>query len=362
MILLKCFLEDAHFKRIRDPLDQEPAKTLEKIYPENLQQDWFLEFLGQGRELFRIYLVNFWLKLLTLGFYHPWAKARLFRYLYASTRLYDTDFQFHGNGRELFTGWVKALLALILLEGFHQIVAELIRQRGIDSEPGVGGGHEWYFWLDTANIVFYLLLFFLFFMIALVGVRRYRLSRTSWRGIRFRFDGTLVEISKLMIRGWAITLISLGLLYPLHRHRFQEYWVSRTRFGSSRFYYEGRPSELFPIWIRGFLLSLISFGVYSFWLRAGLQRYFWSRTRLEQAQLACNLHGWPLFRESMIYVFFLIFSCGFARPWADERYNRFYLSQFGFVQAPDLEAVIQAASVESGSTGEGVSSLLDLEF
>ena len=117
------------------------------------------------RDRFRIYLVNFWLKLLTLGFYHPWAKARLFRYLYASTRLYDTDFQFHGNGRELFTGWVKALLALILLEGFHQVLAELIRQRGIDSEPGVGGGHEWYFWLDTANLVFYLLLFFLFFMI-----------------------------------------------------------------------------------------------------------------------------------------------------------------------------------------------------
>ncbi len=98
-------------------------------------------------------------------------------------------------------------------------------------------------------------------MIGLVGVCRYRLSRTSWRGIRFRFDGTLVEISKLMIRGWAITLISLGLLYPLHRHRFQEYWVSRTRFGSSRFYYEGTASELFPIWIRGFLQSLISFGV-----------------------------------------------------------------------------------------------------
>ena len=69
----------------------------------------------------------------------------------------------------MFTGWVKALLALILLEGFHQVLAELIRQRGIDSEPGVGGGHEWYFWLDTANLVFYLLLFFLFFMIALVG-------------------------------------------------------------------------------------------------------------------------------------------------------------------------------------------------
>ena len=83
---------------------------------------------------------------------------------------------------------------------------------------------------------------------------------------------------------------------------------------------------------------------------------------MEQAQLACNLNGWPLFRESMIYVFFLIFSCGFARPWADERYNRFYLSQFGFVEAPVLEEVIQVASLESGSTGEGVSSLLDLEF
>ena len=110
-----------------------PQKLLKRFLLKNLQQEWFLEFLGQGRELFRIYLVNFWLKLLTLGFYHPWAKARLFRYLYASTRLYDTDFQFHGNGRELFTGWVKALLALILLEGFHQVLAELIRQRGIDS-------------------------------------------------------------------------------------------------------------------------------------------------------------------------------------------------------------------------------------
>ena len=31
MILLKWLQEDAHFKRIRDPLDQEPAKTPEKI-------------------------------------------------------------------------------------------------------------------------------------------------------------------------------------------------------------------------------------------------------------------------------------------------------------------------------------------
>ena len=50
----KCFQEDAHFKRIRDPLDQEPAKNPEKIPAENLQDDWFLDFLGQGGELFRI--------------------------------------------------------------------------------------------------------------------------------------------------------------------------------------------------------------------------------------------------------------------------------------------------------------------
>src|SRR5277367_4718286 len=43
------------------------------------------EFRGTGRELFRIWILNLALTLLTFGIYSAWAKVRARRYLYGNT-------------------------------------------------------------------------------------------------------------------------------------------------------------------------------------------------------------------------------------------------------------------------------------
>ena len=41
-----------------------------------LEGSWKLNFEGKGSELFRIFMENFFLNLMTLGIHYPWAKAR----------------------------------------------------------------------------------------------------------------------------------------------------------------------------------------------------------------------------------------------------------------------------------------------
>ncbi len=53
-----------------------------------------LRFVGDGREYFRIWVVNAFLSLVTLGTYSAWAKVRRKRYLYSHTILDGTPFQY----------------------------------------------------------------------------------------------------------------------------------------------------------------------------------------------------------------------------------------------------------------------------
>ena len=80
-----------------------------------LEGSWQLKFEGKGSELFGIFIDNFFLNLLTLGIYYPWAKAKQLRYYYSSTSINNCDFQFSGTGKEMFFGLAKALAVLFFL-------------------------------------------------------------------------------------------------------------------------------------------------------------------------------------------------------------------------------------------------------
>ena len=86
-----------------------------------------LSFEGNGAELFGIFMKNLFLNLLTLGIYYPWAKAKQLRYYYGASRIHGSDFQFHGTGREMFIGLLKALVVLGVLNfAYEGILADIL--------------------------------------------------------------------------------------------------------------------------------------------------------------------------------------------------------------------------------------------
>lgn len=172
--------------------------------------------------------------LITLYIYRFWAKTAVRRYFWQAIRLDGDPFEYTGLGRELLIGFliVIAILAPILL-GWNAVRAAL---RG----NAIG--------LGIAQIVYF---FALYCLIIAAGfrARRYRLSRTRWRGIRAGQDGSTWAYLGLAIAWGALSLVTLGFAAPWMRTALQRYRTRHTLFGDQRFSFEARALPLLAKWL-----------------------------------------------------------------------------------------------------------------
>jgi uncharacterized membrane protein YjgN (DUF898 family) len=124
-----------------------------------------VRFTGSGSEYFRIWIVNLLLTLVTLSLYHPWAKVRRLRYFHGNTLVGGQPLDFHGDPKKMLRGY--------LLVGLMVLVYS------------VAGKFS-----PMAGLVAFLILAAIWPAL-LKAAMQFRLANTSWRGLRFRFKGTL---------------------------------------------------------------------------------------------------------------------------------------------------------------------------
>ena len=303
-------------------------------------------FHGTGGTLFGIHVVNTLLTLVTVGFYYFWAKTRLRQYLFSQTEIEGDRFAYHGTGRELLLGTLKAVLVFgvpILLLNVVQNVLDV---------PGL---------VKVAAGVIYGSLLFVFFPVAMVGARRYRLSRTSWRGIRFSFRGRVWKLIKIFIIGNFLTGLTFGLYYPYFLVARQAFMVSHSYFGSERFDFAGRGRDLFWPYVQAILLTLPTLGLGWVWYIARKRRYFWDHTTFGTVRFACTVTGAALLGLWVVNVVLLVGTLGIAWPWVRVRNVHYAFHNLALVGPLDL-ARIQQEAQRASAIGEGLSGFFDSGF
>jgi uncharacterized membrane protein YjgN (DUF898 family) len=97
--------------------------AIDSIYP--------IHFHGRGGSLFGIQIVNLFLSLITLGVYSFWGRVKVRSYLASQTEFAGDRFAYHGTGKELFVGWLKALV-LFGIPLFVLVLLQIIV--GVESE------------------------------------------------------------------------------------------------------------------------------------------------------------------------------------------------------------------------------------
>ena len=145
-----------------------------------------LFFHGSGGSLFGIYVVNVLFTLVTLGVYYFWAKVRVRKYVLSQSEIEGDRFAYHGTGRELLIGFLKAMLFFVVPVIVLAVVRDVL--------------DVWIGLKVLAGLLGYLLLV-VFIPLATVGARRYRLSRSSWRGIRFSCRGRARDFVRIFVVG-----------------------------------------------------------------------------------------------------------------------------------------------------------------
>lgn len=316
---------------------------MEQALPDNRQ----LTFHGQGGKLFGIYIINLILTVITLGLYYPWAKAAVLRYIYQETELEGSRFSFLGTGREMFLGFIKAIGIFILLYG-------MVLWAMLSGNIAI---------MSMAYLVFIVALMLLV-PIAIHGSLRYRLSRTTWRGIHFGYRGELKALLSEFVVGGFLTVITLGIYSPWFVMKLRRYIFENVRFGNIEFSYHGDGLEYFLLNLKGYLLTLITLGIYSFWYFKDLFAYFVDNMEMQQGTTTIKFRSTATagdyFSLLVGNVLIVLFTLGLATPWATVRTIHFVLSNIVLEGALDTNAIYQTEGDYKDATGEDISDMMDI--
>lgn len=299
-----------------------------------------LRYMGKGTTLSGIYVKTILLSIFTLGVYNFWGKIKVRKYLYSQSEFLGDKFTFTGTGKELFYGWLRASAVLMIIFGIPRLLAMYVN-----------------------DYLIYSSLLFLPFIapVALVGTRRYRLSRTFWRGIQFSFRGSLKEGLLLYLKGTLLSIATLGIYTPFFYVTRQAFWRNNTWFGNSSFRYDPNDREIFGTYIKGMLLVLLTFGIYWFWLQAKLARLDWESTSFGNVKFTSTMTGGKLFKLHFTNFLLMVVTLGLAYPWVIGRNMEFAFTHLTIEGTPDVNRVKQSAQTGQ-ATGEGLLNQFDMDF
>lgn len=305
-----------------------------------------LGFTGKGGDYFGIVIVNWILTIITLGLYYPWAKAKKLSYLYSTTSLNGDKFTFHGTGKEMFKGFIKAIGIIVLI--YILLLSSL------------------YLGFQVIGIIVFYLALIAIIPLAIHGSYRYRMSRTSWRGIRFGYRGDRNELIKNFFKWIFLTLITVGIYGAWLTINLRNYVVSNIRFGSIEVKYEGDGFSYFSLNFKGYLLTIFTLGIYGFWWQKDLFNYYIDNLTFhhegKKIEVRSIATGGGFFKLIVVNLLIVIFTLGLGYAWVVVRTMDFVLKNIELSGDIDLDSIAQTEENYRDATGEDMSDFLDLGF
>lgn len=309
-------------------------------------EDLRIRFFGKGATYFGIVALNIVLTVITIGLYYPWAKAAYRKYLWNETEFKESRFIFNGTGKEMFKGFI---IAYALLISFYATII-------------IGS-------LTKFGIIFILLFYIagiLFIPFAIYGGWKYRVSRTSWRGIFFKFDGNFGEFLRIYFVSIFFTIITIGIYSAWMRVKLQKYLFSHTSIGHLRLGFAGKGDDLFVINLLGALLFYISLGTYiPVWIKNRFV-FLIKNTFIENGEIKKRLQCDLKTGETWVVIFtnflLLIFTAGIAFPWVLMRQNKLFFESIILPEEFDYDSLEQSDVNYNDATGDEMADIFDIDF
>ncbi len=339
-------------------------------------------FHGAAGTLFGIILANFFLTILTAGIYFFWAQTRVRQYVISHLEFEGDRFDYHGTGTELFLGFLKLLVLVIPCAAIIYVLpVEELRITGV--------------YLAIALLA----------PLVIHSALRYRMSRLSWRNVRFSFRGRLGECYQIIIVGIVLSFLTFGLYVPYFRTQWRRHWISHTYFGNTPFQYFGHGKDLFAIYMRywlrtvvflglvvaavaamGFLLGgglqhlhrlpnvmknpdtaaspttitrlivmqsvivlmYLAIGLNWLWYRAAEHRFHWGHTGFAKVRCYSNMAGGAMLVLYIVHALAYLFTIGLGFAWIRLDCLRFNVSRVFITGMIDFEQIVQDMNAAQG--------------
>lgn len=344
-------------------------------------------YTGPTGAMFALYFKNLFLTLVTLGVYRFWAKTRLRHFLWGHTTIDGEPFEYTGTGKELFVGFMKALVILAPLLGAFKIAELMLRDESV-AHRVLGG---------VRALVILILVY-----AGTYAARRYRMSRTLWRGIRFEQTGSPWRYAANALVCLLLTALSLGLYFPFMQAHLMRLEMENLRFGSKPFFFTGEGWALLrhyiPLWfitacvvaapaaiarwfeidsidtedgevpvtiwswlVIGVGIAFLLMPLLGPWYRARVYRFQAAHTGFDGLSFSCpKLTGKRLLWLTVSNWLLTIFSLTLLTPLVLQRMQRFWIRHLTIEGDVDFAAVAQTA--DGLRSGEGLAGFFNIDL
>jgi uncharacterized membrane protein YjgN (DUF898 family) len=332
-------------------------------------------FTGNGAEYFRIWIVNLLLSVVTLGIYSAWAKVRRLRYFYGHTSLDGAAFGYHASPIAILKGRLIAY-AVVGVLAFLSEVAPLLAS---------------VLYLPIAVLA----------PIIVVRSFRFRAANSSYRGIRFGFDGLDSDAYKVFLF-WPLSVpFSLGLTYPYVTKRQREFFVGDSRYGRSLFGLELPTGRVYKLYIlagvamlawfalvgatfmsaiaqlataedsdvvpglgvfAGIGLLYLGVGAVVVFVRTSFENMVWNHTLIESHRFESRLRAGRMLWLYGSNVVLLVLTLGLFVPWARVRMAQYRAESLTLLPGGPLVSETLAGGLEAEATGAELTDAMDLDF
>jgi uncharacterized membrane protein YjgN (DUF898 family) len=191
----------------------------------------------------------------TLGIYRFWLATDIRRFLWSNTEIAGDGLEYIGTARELLLGF---LIAIVLLVPVNVMFFLAAFSRGL---------------LGQVSGILALAVLALFGQFAVYRARRYRLTRTLYRGIRFHQTGSAWRYAICALFWWAMIGVTAGLAYPFAQASLERFKMRNTYYGDLQGHFVGSGLRLF---LRGILFWVIVVVPFLIGMMAAIGEVDWS--------------------------------------------------------------------------------------
>jgi uncharacterized membrane protein YjgN (DUF898 family) len=199
-----------------------------------------MSFSGRRGEFLKMLVAGSLYQIPTFGFYRFWLTTKLRRHLWANTQVEGESFEYTGTAKELLVGF---LIALAILAPLYIVIFVLS------------------FAFEELAAFASVPLFLILYVLAHFGsyrARRYRATRTIFRGVRFWMKGSGWAYAFRAILWDIANLLTLGLALPWAMANLERYRMRHTYFGNVPGDFSGTGWGLFKrgwwVWAIGIVL------------------------------------------------------------------------------------------------------------